>query len=67
MEEAKAEEAQAEASKAEEPKAEVAAAEEPRADDGSQTTRVLGELAAEEVYRTDEEEEEWWRSGPHCL
>ena len=47
-EEAKAEEAQAEASKAEEPKAEVAAAEEPKADDDSQTTLVLGEVAAEE-------------------
>ena len=61
-EEAKAEEAQAEASKAEEPKAEVAAAEEPKSDDDSQTTLVLGGVAAEaaeaecSTYHTDEEE-----------
>ena len=67
MEEAKAEEAQAEASKAEEPKAEVAAATEPTSDGDSQTTLVLGGVAAEEAeaeeaeaacstYRSDEEE-----------
>ena len=70
MEEAKAEEAQAEASKAEEPKAEVAAAMEPTSDGDSQTTLVLGGVAAEEAeaeeaeaacstYRSDEEEK--WR------
>ena len=47
-EEAKAEEAQAEVSTAEEPKAEVATAEEAKADDDSQSTLVLGEVAAEE-------------------
>ena len=68
MEEAKAEEAQAEASMAEEPKAEVAAAKEPTSDGDSQTTLALGWVAAEEAeaacstYRSDEEEK--WLSVP---
>ena len=73
MEEAQAEDAQAEASMAEEPKAEVAAAKEPTSDGDSQTTLVLGGVAAEEAeaeeaeaacstYRSDEEEK--WFSLP---
>ena len=64
MEEAKAEEAQAEASMAEEPKAEVAAAKEPTSDGDSQTTLVLGGVAAEEAEAAcstycSGEEEKW--------